>query len=58
LGRKTTARDRDGPLKEPPEKRGRKPYRPPEIRVHGTVETITGNLGSTNTDGVIGSSLP
>jgi hypothetical protein len=45
------------PVKKVAEKRRRKPYRTPEVREHGTVEEITGNIGSGNGDEPIGSGL-
>ena len=46
-----------GPVKEDIEKKRRKPYAAPEVREHGTVEEITGNLGTAGDDGIMGSQL-
>lgn len=35
----------------------KKPYMTPRLTVHGTVEKITGNLGTLGADGPIGSRL-
>jgi hypothetical protein len=45
------------PVKEEGEKKRRKPYVTPEVREHGTVEEITGNLGTAGDDGTMGSYL-
>jgi hypothetical protein len=45
------------PVKEEEGKKRRKPYAAPEVREHGTVEEITGNLGTAGDDGIMGSEL-
>ena len=37
--------------------KGKTPYEPPKLVVHGTVEEITGNVGTKGSDGITGSTV-
>ena len=41
----------------PPAKEPKLPYAEPKLTTHGTVEEITGNIGTKGTDGLTGSSV-
>ncbi len=42
---------------EKQDKEPKKPYKAPQLIVHGTIQAITQNVGTKNADGITGSSV-